>query len=216
MGDHSHFEGRQGHDGRPSVGQRRRGASELRDARSSASVPSEGVEPVAGDPLAGVRRIGELGRIHSGFPKRSRSRLGAFFRNTASNGGTTGPAHGDFAPWNLLQAKSGWALVDWEASHFGAPRTSTSSTIRTGQLGADTACEASHLGWRLKGWVGRAVGPYAAGSEIHARESKHFLREYLRISAANLNLEAPRRGARPIEAVKEADPVTVPSTVSIA
>lgn len=41
--------------------------------------------------------------------------LGAFYR---AAGGTEagGPAHGDFAPWNLLQTRAGWVLIDWE--HF--------------------------------------------------------------------------------------------------
>lgn len=33
--------------------------------------------------------------------------LGRFWR-------TTGGAHGDLAPWNLLRTEAGWALVDWE------------------------------------------------------------------------------------------------------
>jgi hypothetical protein len=51
-------------------------------------------------------------------------------------------------------------------------------------------------GIRLRGWVGRVIGAYAAGAEIDARESRHFLREYLRDSARKLDLEAPRRGVR--------------------
>lgn len=124
--------------------------------------------------------------------------LGGFFRNTASNEGTTGAAHGDFAPWNLLRSKGGWALMDWETSRLGAQPyfdlfhyfVQSNSELRRPMK--QTILD----GLRLKGWVGRAIGAYAAGSEIHARESKHFLREYLRISAAKLDLEAPPRGAR--------------------
>jgi hypothetical protein len=51
-------------------------------------------------------------------------------------------------------------------------------------------------GVRLRGRVGKAVVPYADGADIPARENRRYLQEYLLFSAANLNLETPRRGSR--------------------
>ena len=125
--------------------------------------------------------------------------IGVFFRRTASDAsGTSGAAHGDFAPWNLLRTESGWGLVDWESFHTGAPpyfdlfhylvqsnselRRPLKQTILDGLEG--------------KGWVAGAIGAYAAGAELNVRDGPHFLREYLRTSAARLELEAAGRGAR--------------------
>ena len=33
----------------------------------------------------------------------------------------TGPAHGDFAPWNLLRTDGGWMLIDWEDAGVSLP-----------------------------------------------------------------------------------------------
>lgn len=125
--------------------------------------------------------------------------LGVFFHTTASKtSGASGAAHGDFAPWNLLRTESGWGLVDWESFHTGAPpyfdlfhylvqsnselRRPLKQTILDGLKG--------------KGWVAGAIGAYAAGAELNVRDSPHFLREYLRASAARLEPEAAGRGAR--------------------
>lgn len=45
--------------------------------------------------------------------------LGEFFRS--SDAGDRGPAHGDFAPWNLIELKDGWGVVDWENFMPAAP-----------------------------------------------------------------------------------------------
>jgi hypothetical protein len=125
--------------------------------------------------------------------------LGVFFRRSLSDADSTiGSAHGDFAPWNLLRAENGWGLVDWESFHTGAPpyfdlfhyMVQSRSELRRPLTG--TILD----GLKGKGWVGAAIGAYAAGSEVDARDSAHFLREYLRISAANLDPDGPRRGTR--------------------
>jgi peptidoglycan/xylan/chitin deacetylase (PgdA/CDA1 family) len=125
--------------------------------------------------------------------------LGGFFRNTSSDAaGTSGAAHGDFAPWNLLQGENGWGVVDWESFHTGAPpyfdlfhyMIQSRSELRRPLI--RTILE----GLKGKGWVGAAIGAYAAGSEVDAGDSAHFLREYLRISAASLDPDGPRRGVR--------------------
>jgi Phosphotransferase enzyme family len=125
--------------------------------------------------------------------------LGVFFRNTSSDeAGTGGASHGDFAPWNLLETATGWGLVDWEDSRAGLPPyfdlfhylVQSNSELRRPSKTAILD------GLRLKGWVGHAIGAYAAGAETDARDCKRFLRAYLHESARKLDLEAPPRGAR--------------------
>jgi hypothetical protein len=125
--------------------------------------------------------------------------LGVFFRRTSSDVvGTSGAAHGDFAPWNLLRTETGWGVVDWESFQSKAPPffdlfhylVQSNSELRR------PLTQSILAGLKGKGWVGASIGAYAAGSEVHARESSHFLGEYLRISAPALNPEARRRGAR--------------------
>jgi len=124
--------------------------------------------------------------------------LGVFFRSASDSAGSTGVAHGDFAPWNLLRTETGWALVDWEDFRADAPAYFDLFHYMI---------QANSELWRplrrtivdgvaLKGWVGDVIRAYAAGAEIDAGESPHFLREYLRISSATLDPNAPARGAR--------------------
>ncbi len=125
--------------------------------------------------------------------------LGIFFRRSLIEAdGTTGAAHGDFAPWNLLRTENGWGLVDWENFHTGAPPyfdvfhylVQSNSELRRPLAGT------IRDGLRGKGWVGAAIGAYAAGSEVAARDSAHFLHEYLRISSPTLDPAGARRGTR--------------------
>lgn len=46
-------------------------------------------------------------------PREVAGALGLLYRELGGDAGG-GPAHGDFAPWNLLRTEEGWALVDWE------------------------------------------------------------------------------------------------------
>lgn len=125
--------------------------------------------------------------------------LGVFFRRTSPDAaGASGAAHGDFAPWNLLRTDSGWGLVDWENFHTGAPPyfdlfhylVQSNSELRR------PLTRTIWDGLKGKGWVGAAIGAYAAGSEVAARDSPHFLHEYLRISSAKLDPRDARRGTR--------------------
>lgn len=124
--------------------------------------------------------------------------LGAFFRAASDAEGVNGVAHGDFAPWNLLRTETGWGLVDWEGFRIDAPPyfdlfhylVQANSELRRPLR--RTILD----GLASRGWVGGVIGAYAAGAEIDARDSAHCLREYLRISAATLALEAPARGTR--------------------
>ena len=88
--------------------------------------------------------------------------------------------------------------MDWESFHTGAPPyfdlfhylVQSNSELRRPRR------QTILNGLRGKGWVGALVAAYAAGSEIDARDSSHFLGEYLRISTATLDVSAPKRSLR--------------------
>ena len=132
------------------------------------------------------------------LPEKVASALGAFFRSTASEDGTLGTAHGDFAPWNLLRTDEGWALVDWESSRADAPPffdlfhylVQSNSELRrpTRRVIVD--------GLRGRGWVGAAIGAYADGAQLDPRTSASALRTYLTTTAAELEPGVPGRSAR--------------------
>lgn len=124
--------------------------------------------------------------------------LGVFFRRTTPDGGATGAAHGDFAPWNLLETETGWALVDWEncrradLPYFDLFHFLVQSNSELRRPTKHAILE----GLRLRGWVGRVVGAYAEGAQVDVRQADGFLREYIRVSAKELDLAAPGRGVR--------------------
>jgi Ser/Thr protein kinase RdoA (MazF antagonist) len=124
--------------------------------------------------------------------------IGTFFRRTSPDGSESGAAHGDFAPWNLLRTESGWGLVDWENFRVQAPPyydlfhflVQSHAGLRRPLMRSIVS------GLNGEGSVGGIIRAYAAGSEVDARDSAHFLREYLRISAATLGPDYKARGLR--------------------
>lgn len=132
------------------------------------------------------------------LPEEVAHALGVFFAKTSSDGGRTGVAHGDFAPWNLLQTPSGWGVIDWENCRTSADPyfdlfhylVQSNSELRR------PSRRAILEGLKLRGWVGSAVGAYASGSGIGVAESRHFLARYLDVSGAMFDPDAPPRGVR--------------------
>ncbi len=124
--------------------------------------------------------------------------LGAFFRATSQTQGASGAAHGDFAPWNLLRTEDGWGVVDWEDFRSEAPPYFDlfHYLVQSGSELRRPLRRTILDGLGGRGWVAGAIGAYAAGAEVDAREGTRFLREYLHISAAELGLVAPRRSVR--------------------
>jgi phosphotransferase family enzyme len=124
--------------------------------------------------------------------------LGVFFHRTSTDGGTSGTAHGDFAPWNLIPTDGHWGLVDWESSHVGAPPyfdlfhylIQSNSELRRPLRQTILA------GLRGKGWVGAAIAAYAAGAQVDVHDGSHFFGEYLRISLARSDRGSPKRAVR--------------------
>jgi hypothetical protein len=124
--------------------------------------------------------------------------IGAFFRRTSSDGSRSGAAHGDFAPWNLLRTESGWGLIDWESFRAEAPPFyDLFHFLLQSHAGLRRPLMQSIVGGlNGEGWVGGLIRAYAAGSEVDARDTAHFFREYLRISAATLGPDCTARGLR--------------------
>jgi hypothetical protein len=119
--------------------------------------------------------------------------LGVFFRATGPRDKTVeGLAHGDCAPWNLLQTRRGWVLVDWEAATSNAPpfydlchyliqghtllRRPSWDELRKGFLDG-------------VGWIGTLVKAYADGAGVNAEEAPIFLESYLRTTRARMEAE---------------------------
>ena len=124
--------------------------------------------------------------------------IGVFTRTASKSADGSGVAHGDFAPWNLLLTEAGWGVVDWEGLRTNAPpffdifHYLVQSTSELRRPFVRTIVE----GLRGRGWIGDAIGAYAAGAEVDPSESGRYLREYLRISLAELGVDAPRRNTR--------------------
>ena len=109
--------------------------------------------------------------------------MGWFYRAGArSPGPAPGPAHGDFAPWNLLRTADGWVLIDWEdASAEETPFLDLCHYLVQGHamLGRPSR-QAVVRGFRSgAGWVGRAVAAYAEGAALPAAGAEAALRRYL-------------------------------------
>jgi hypothetical protein len=125
--------------------------------------------------------------------------LGSFFRATASGGyRTSGVAHGDCAPWNLLRDERGWALIDWENASDEMPpfydlfHFLVQSSVELRRPSKSAILE----GLRLNRPVGDTVAAYADGAGVDPREARSYFWEYLRRSAANIEPGAPGRAAR--------------------
>src|SRR5262249_24927476 len=93
----------------------------------------------------------------------------------------TGYAHGDCAAWNLLKLDHGWALVDWEEAHSGAPpffdlvHYAARSHSHIGRVSRRDLLE----GFRGSGWIGSAVRAYAAAAALEPALAEQTLRSYL-------------------------------------
>jgi hypothetical protein len=92
--------------------------------------------------------------------------LGSFFALSSCT--EAGPTHGDLAPWNLLETRDGWYLVDWErASPLGPPFHDLLHFLRSSSmlLGRPRA-RAIPGGLEGRGWIGRALREYCRGARL--------------------------------------------------
>jgi hypothetical protein len=122
--------------------------------------------------------------------------LGSFFR---AQGGTSEPqglglAHGDFAPWNLLQTEQGWTLIDWEDAQTDQPpffdlcHYLVQAHVLLGRPSGGALVAGFTEG---RGWVGRVVQAYADGAQVPAADASQSLRWYLRTVYSRLRPLAP-------------------------
>jgi energy-coupling factor transporter ATP-binding protein EcfA2 len=122
--------------------------------------------------------------------------LGLFFRVGARERpmGLAGPAHGDCAPWNLLQTEHGWVLIDWEDASadqlpfFDLCHYLVQAHVLLGRPSSRVLLEGFRDG---KGWVGQSVRAYAEGAGLPTAEAQAFLRSYLLVSPSRLRPRTP-------------------------
>jgi hypothetical protein len=109
--------------------------------------------------------------------------LGVFARTGAGDGDApTRPAHGDFAPWNLLRTADGWVLIDWEDASAAHPRCFDLChyVVQSHAMLGRPSMEAIVDGFRGGGgWVGQAVAAYADGAGLPVGEAEQALKSYL-------------------------------------
>jgi energy-coupling factor transporter ATP-binding protein EcfA2 len=116
--------------------------------------------------------------------------MGAFFRSTRTEGPeVVGGAHGDWAPWNMLQTAVGWVLVDWEdASDGAAPFYDLCHHLVQSHalLGRPTLQELLRGFRRGDGWVGNAVRSYAEEAHENEVDAQSFLIVYLQMTEGSV------------------------------
>jgi hypothetical protein len=121
--------------------------------------------------------------------------VGAFFKNGVQESPElVGPAHGDFAPWNLLRTGSGWVLIDWEDAALNQPpfldlcHYLVQAHALLGRPSSRVLLEGFSEG---KGWVGRSIRAYAEGAGLPAVQAESALRSYLIVSPSRLRPRTP-------------------------
>ena len=111
--------------------------------------------------------------------------LGAFFRAGVIEGpdGLRGPGHGDFAPWNLLQASNNAVLVDWESAAPDLPAFHDVCHWLVqvhSLLGRPSSKELLRGIERGEGWIGAAIRSYAEGAGLDPKDATAGMISYLR------------------------------------
>jgi hypothetical protein len=130
--------------------------------------------------------------------------LGAFFAAGSGDRSESlvGPAHGDFAPWNVLRTDTGWTLVDWEAAAEEAPpfydlcHYVVQSYSLLGRPGTRAVLDGFLEG---RGPVGRAVNAYSRAAGIAAGDAAEYLLKHLtefRTAPSLMQAEAKRAASR--------------------
>jgi thymidylate kinase len=105
-------------------------------------------------------------------------------------GGTSGLAHGDFAPWNLMRTEAGWVLLDWEEAADAYPPFFDlfHYLVQAHALLGRPSRRDIAAGLAGDGWVGGAIRAYADGAGADPSEARARFRQYL--SQSNERLDA--------------------------
>jgi hypothetical protein len=115
--------------------------------------------------------------------------LGSLYRRGGGDE-RCGPAHGDFAPWNLLQlAVGGWLLVDWEdATTDGRPFQDPFHWLVQSHalLGRPTRRSIVDGVLHDAGWIGRVLDAYASAAGLQQADRAEAFRDYLERTAGSL------------------------------
>lgn len=133
--------------------------------------------------------------------------LGQFYRAGARPDGL-GPAHGDFAPWNLVRTSAGWFVVDWSDAYSDAAPFEdvfhflVQAHALLGRPGRQELLAA----FRGRGRSGAIVRQYAEGAGLDVGEARRLIPGYLQRTLESIDRGTPdgRRGHRAREALLDA------------
>jgi hypothetical protein len=106
-----------------------------------------------------------------------------------------GPAHGDFAPWNLLSLSSGgWMLIDWEdATTDGSPfQDPFHWIVQSHALLGRPGIRSLLNGLDGDGWIGRALRAYAARAGLQAVSLHMEFHAFLERTSEHLDIAGKR------------------------
>jgi hypothetical protein len=124
--------------------------------------------------------------------------LGRFFAAGSEDGGSTGPAHGDMAPWNLLHTDGRWVLIDWEYAFDDAPPLYDLFHFllqSAGHLHRPRIDRILHDLRTGDGWIGMAAGAYVEGAGLTGSSMRDLFEEYLVVSRDRMLVQSPLPGA---------------------
>lgn len=127
------------------------------------------------------------------LPAEAARALGGFFAAGRSKTGG-GPAHGDFAPWNLLDTERGWVMIDWESGRSQAPpyydlfHYLLQSCALLGRPSQDAIVEGLTRG---RGTIAALIRAYAEGAELATDGLAKYFLEYIHLSRSDIDTSRP-------------------------
>lgn len=119
--------------------------------------------------------------------------LGCFFAAGASSS-QMGPAHGDFAPWNLLETSRGWVAIDWESARSEAPPFYDlfhHIVQACALLGHPTQDEILRGLKDEAGHIGHSISAYAAAAGLTTKDAKEYFLQYIDLSRSDIDAATP-------------------------
>ena len=107
------------------------------------------------------------------------------------------PAHGDFAPWNLMRTEEGWMLFDWEDSRLASSAYADPFhyLVQAHAMLGHPGRQELLAGLHGRAWVGRSLRAYAHGAGLRIEDAPQAFAGYLAESADSLRRDPRRRGA---------------------